>query len=170
MRGMLTGAILASLMTFVPVFAHAGNDRNLTVVGTVDIQSGAIKDATIVNADLVNLTIGSGKMAVGSVDSEKLANNAVNADHINSSAVTTAKVAALAIGSAKIAALSVDSEKLAGGSVNTEKIRADSIDTGKLLFGTAIGSGKIVCIMGGNLSRFGVCASPTISAGGCDCN
>lgn len=78
----------------------------------------------------------------------------------------------LRIDSTKIAALAVDSEKIVKSAVNTEKLGSESVNTGKLYFTNRanVDSGKIVCIMSGNLGKLGTCGPTTVGATAlCDC-
>lgn len=59
---------------------------------------------------------------------------------------------------------------LGSNDVVTAKIAANVVDTSKLNFVALsnVSSGKIVCIMGGNLQQFGVCTGG-VTAGACTC-
>ncbi len=112
-----------------------------TLADVTDAGALATKDV-VVEADIANAAVTTGKLADLSVSNAKLALEAVSADRLADAAVTNLKIADGAVTTAKIAANAVDSGQLADAAVTTAKIAAGAITAAEIA-ANAVDSGQL---------------------------
>jgi len=119
-----------------------GADGSISMSGALNIQQWALKDNTIVSADIKDGAITTAKIARNAVTSDmiassaittgKIARNAVTSDMIASSAITTGKIARNAVTSDTIASSAITTGKIARNAVTSDTIASSAITTGKI--------------------------------------
>ena len=107
------------------------------------IETGKIKDGTIVNGDIANTTITGGKLVNGTITATQLASNAVEEGKIKDGAVTTNKLGANAVTSAKIADGTIVNGDIANNTIEQSKMRVISANGG----GNTAGYVKVIKIV-----------------------
>ncbi|WP_052659582.1 phage tail spike protein [Bacillus alveayuensis] len=121
--------------------------KKIELIGTTNIQDGAINsakiaDASIISAKIANLAVGTAAIADGAIINAKIANLAVGNAAIQDGAITNAKIANAAIDSAKIANAAITSAHIASAAVGNAAIQNGAITNAKI--GTAaVGTAQI---------------------------
>lgn len=98
-------------------------DGSITMQGDLNIQPGAIKDSTIVSADIANGTIRAEDIWAGQVVNTNLAANSVTSDKIVDGTITAADLWAGSVGNSELQDNSVTSAKIRDGEVTSADIR-----------------------------------------------
>lgn len=101
----------------------------IELIGTTNIQDGAITSAKI-----ANLAVGNAAIANGAITSAKIGAAAVGTAQIQDAAITNAKIANLAVDNAKIANL--HGSKITAGTVTADKLNVNSLSAISANLGT----------------------------------
>jgi phage minor structural protein len=101
----------------------------IELIGTTNIQDGAINSAKI-----ANLAVGTGAIQDGAITNAKIANAAVNSAKIANAAITSAHIANAAVGAAAIASAAIGTAHIQDGAITNAKI--SNLDASKITSGT----------------------------------
>ncbi len=123
-------AALASRIAVDGVDSLALVDRT---IGTEDLAIGSVRNSQIAAgavgaSELAAASVGSSKLRTGAVTSDQLATDAVGPDQIANGAVGGSEIAENAVGSAEIAADAVGQSEIAAGAVGADEIAANAVD------------------------------------------
>ncbi|AKM19793.1 Carbohydrate binding domain protein [Geobacillus sp. 12AMOR1] len=109
----------------------------IELIGTTNIQDGAITTAKIANlavgnAAIANGAITSAKIGAAAVGTAAIADGAITNAKIADAAITSAKIANAAVGAAAIATAAIGTAHIADGAITNAKIANAAIDNAKI--------------------------------------
>ena len=131
--GLDQAAVDARVSAGTKVFARTGGRAiQGSDIGTGQVSSAQIADATIVSGDIAANSITGANIAPNAIGASELADNAVDSGAIAANAVTAAKIASNAVGATELADNAVDTAALADDAVTQPKIGAGAVGATEL--------------------------------------